>query len=93
MAINMAALGAEMDARLDSGVDTFALNIPSDFQRDVLAGRRPPTTHFVALAKGILYRGAGLDIVWPQFLALIAIGATFFSVANARFRSTIATMA
>lgn len=32
---------AEMDARMDAGLDTFALDIPPDFQRDVLAGRRP----------------------------------------------------
>ena len=32
---------AEMDARMDAGFDTFALNIPPGFQRDVLAGRTP----------------------------------------------------
>lgn len=32
---------AEMDARMDAGLDTFALVIPPDFQRDVLAGRSP----------------------------------------------------
>ena len=32
---------AEMDARMDAGMDTFALNIPPDFQRDLLAGRQP----------------------------------------------------
>src|SRR5215831_12212116 len=32
---------AEMDARMDAGLDTFALNIPPNFQRDVLAGRSP----------------------------------------------------
>jgi len=31
----------EMDRRMDSGLDTFALDIPPDFQRDVLAGRSP----------------------------------------------------
>ncbi len=31
----------QMDARLDAGIDTFALDIPPDFQRDVLAGRKP----------------------------------------------------
>jgi ABC-2 type transport system permease protein len=30
-----------MDARMDAGLDTFALDIPPDFQRDVLAGRSP----------------------------------------------------
>ena len=28
----------EMDARMDAGLDTFALNIPPNFQQDVLAG-------------------------------------------------------
>src|SRR5947209_18059973 len=32
---------AEMDARMDAGLDTFALNIPPRFQEDVLAGRAP----------------------------------------------------
>ena len=32
---------AEMDARMDAGLDTFALDIPPNFQRDVLAGRNP----------------------------------------------------
>ncbi|BBN59566.1 ABC transporter permease [Hydrogenovibrio marinus] len=29
----------QMDARMDAGVDTFSLHIPSGFERDVLAGR------------------------------------------------------
>lgn len=48
-----------------------------------------PTTHFVALAQGILYRGAGIDVVWPQFLAMAAIGVVFFLLALARFRKAI----
>ncbi|MFL1405051.1 ABC transporter permease [Marinobacter sp. M1N3S26] len=45
-----------------------------------------PTTHFVSLAQGILYRGAGIDVVWPQFLALTSIGAAFFGAAMVLFR-------
>lgn len=30
-----------MDARMDAGLTTFALDIPPNFQRDVLAGRKP----------------------------------------------------
>ena len=30
-----------MDARLDAGLDTFALHIPAGFQHDLLAGRSP----------------------------------------------------
>jgi ABC-2 type transport system permease protein len=32
---------AEMDRRMDNGLDTFALNIPPNFQRDLLAGKVP----------------------------------------------------
>jgi ABC-2 type transport system permease protein len=32
---------AEMDARMDAGMDTFALDIPPNFERDLLAGRQP----------------------------------------------------
>ncbi|VTM40300.1 antibiotic transport system permease component [Klebsiella quasipneumoniae] len=52
-----------------------------------------PTTHFVSLAQGILYRGASFSIVWPQFLTLLAIGAVFFTIALLRFRKTIGQMA
>jgi len=52
-----------------------------------------PTTHFVALGKAILFRGASLNVVWLQFLALIAIGAAFFVIALTRFRKTISEMA
>ncbi|HPB90622.1 MAG TPA: ABC transporter permease [Rugosibacter sp.] len=52
-----------------------------------------PTTHFVAAAQAILYRGAGLDVIWPQVLALTAIGAVFFVAALAHFRKSIRQMA
>ncbi|HTN74987.1 MAG TPA: ABC transporter permease [Pirellulaceae bacterium] len=51
-----------------------------------------PNTHFVMLSQGILYRGAGLAVVWPQFVALAVIGAAFFGLTLARFRQTIGTM-
>src|SRR5690606_12768670 len=31
----------EMDARMDAGLDSFALDIPPEFQSDLLAGKRP----------------------------------------------------
>ncbi len=49
-----------------------------------------PSTHFVAFSQSILYRGAGLDVVWPQFLAVAVIGALFFGLAILRFRSVVA---
>lgn len=52
-----------------------------------------PNTHFVMLAQAILYRGAGLSVVWPQFIALALIGVFLFAMSLARFRKTIGTMA
>lgn len=47
-----------------------------------------PSTHFVSFAQSILYRGAGLDVVWPQFLLVAVIGGLFFVLAILRFRSS-----
>jgi ABC-2 type transport system permease protein len=52
-----------------------------------------PDAHFVTAAQAILYRGAGLDVVWPPFLALAAMGAVFFAIALGRFRRTTSAMA
>ena len=48
-----------------------------------------PTTYFVRLAQGILYRGAGLDVIWRDLLLMTAVGACFFSVALIRFRKAV----
>jgi len=48
-----------------------------------------PTTHFVELAQAILFRNAGAAIVWPQLLALAAIGSTFFIGALSRLRKSL----
>ncbi|HBP4632926.1 TPA: ABC transporter permease [Pseudomonas aeruginosa] len=49
-----------------------------------------PTTHFVSMAQAVLYRGAGLGLVWPQFLAMAGIGLVFFMVALTRLRRSVA---
>jgi ABC-2 type transport system permease protein len=52
-----------------------------------------PTTHFVSAAQAILYRGAGIDVVWPQMLWLLLIGSVLFAYSLGRFRRTISQMA
>ncbi|MBV9238569.1 MAG: ABC transporter permease [Xanthobacteraceae bacterium] len=49
-----------------------------------------PSTHFVSFAQSILYRGAGIGVVWPHFLATALIGSLFFGLALWRFRSVTA---
>jgi ABC-2 type transport system permease protein len=52
-----------------------------------------PSTHFVAFAQSILYRGAGINVVWPQFIIVGAIGGLFFAFAVLRFRKSTAQAA
>lgn len=49
-----------------------------------------PSTHFVAFAQAILYRGAGLGTVWPAFGATAAVGLAVLAAALLRFRATLA---
>ena len=43
--------------------------------------------------QAILYRGAGIDVVWRSFVALALIGALLFALSLRRFRATIAQLA
>ncbi|MFJ3057507.1 ABC transporter permease [Herbaspirillum sp. NPDC087042] len=76
--------------QLLSGGSTPRESMPQLVQDIMLVA---PTTHFVAAGQAILYRGAGLEVVWPQLLAIFAIGAVLFAAALARFRKTISQMA
>jgi len=49
-----------------------------------------PSTHFVSFAQAILYRGAGFEVVWPEFAVVAAIGVVFFAGALLRFRRIVA---
>lgn len=72
-----------------SGGSTPRESMPALVQNVMLVA---PTTHFVSASQAILYRGAGLDVVWPQLLAIAGIGAGFFAFALNRFRRTIGQM-
>ena len=76
--------------QLLSGSMTPRESMPQLVQDIMLAA---PTTHFVELAQAILYRGAGIGVVWKPFLALALIGSALFALALTRFRRTISQMA
>ncbi len=52
-----------------------------------------PTTHFTELSQAILYRGAGLTVVWPSLLALAVIGVSLFTLTLHSFRRAMTKMA
>jgi ABC-2 type transport system permease protein len=67
-----------------SGAMTPRESMPDIIQHIMLAA---PNTHFIILSQAILFRGAGLAVVWPQFVALAVIGSALFWLALKRFRA------
>ena len=78
-----------MPLQMLSGGVTPRESMPEFVQQIMIAA---PTTHFVKLAQGIIFRGGAFDVIWPQFLALGLISAALFGVALMRFRKTIGSM-
>ena len=72
-----------------SGGSTPRENMPEIIQHIMLLA---PTTHFVALGQSILFKGAGISIIWKSFAALFATGSLFFAIALSRFRKTLSLL-
>lgn len=92
VALSMPQLGLlfmmiAMPMNLLSGSNTPLESMPPLLQTVMQAS---PSTHFVSFAQAILYRGAGIDAVWPQFIAVALIGGLFFGLALLRFRKVAA---
>lgn len=72
-----------------SGATTPRENMPVVVQYLMLAA---PDTHYVMMTQAILYRGAGLAVVWPQLVTMALLAAVFFGLALLRFRRTISSL-
>lgn len=73
-----------------SGSNTPLESMPV-FLRTIM--QASPSTHYVSIAQAILYRGAGFETVWPQFLEVALIGGVFLGLGLLRFRSVAARSA
>jgi ABC-2 type transport system permease protein len=62
-------------------------SMPRFFQ---VATQISPATHYIKFAQAVLYRAAGLDVVWPHFAVLVVLGGGFLAIALARFRTMLA---
>lgn len=76
-----------MPLQMLSGGLTPRESMPEIIQNIMLAA---PTTHFVSLAQAVLYRGAGIAVVWPSLVAMTVIGCIFFLLALSLFRRSLA---
>jgi ABC-2 type transport system permease protein len=48
-----------------------------------------PSRHFLAFAKAVAFRGAGLAAVWMQLALMISLGAAFFAASLVLFRRSM----
>lgn len=48
-----------------------------------------PSTHYVAYSQAVLFRDAGMDIVWPKLVWMAGLGAVYTTIALMRFRSML----
>ncbi len=83
----MMAIPCFVVMNLLSGATTPVESMPQVFQ---VVMKVLPSTHFVAAAQAVLYRGAGADIIWPQMLLMAGQGAVFLGLALSRFRRMLA---
>lgn len=50
-----------------------------------------PSTHYVKFSQSVLFRGAGLDVVWGQLVWMIGLAAIYLSIALGRFRTMLSS--
>lgn len=48
-----------------------------------------PLRFMLVIVRGIFLKGLGLDVLWPQFAALLGLGIVVLGVAVSRFRKTL----
>ena len=48
-----------------------------------------PSRHFLAFAKAVVFRGAGVAKVWPELLLMAGLGSVFFAASLALFRRSM----
>lgn len=73
-----------MPAILLSGFMFPISSMPESFQWLTLLN---PMRYFLEMVRGLFLKGVGLDALWPQYLALLAMGVGVLWFATARFRA------
>lgn len=49
-----------------------------------------PLRYFLVIIRGVFLKGVGFDVLWPQFAALLGLGALVMAFAVGRFQKTLA---
>jgi len=48
-----------------------------------------PLRYFIEICRGVFLKGSGIDILWPQFVALAVFGVGIMAFSSARFRKRL----
>jgi len=80
------AIPAFLVMSLLSGAYTPRDSMPVPLQ---LIMQLSPSTHFVSFAQAVLFRNAGIDVVWRHFAIVVILGALFLISALVRFRKVM----
>jgi ABC-2 type transport system permease protein len=48
-----------------------------------------PMRYYLVVVRSIFLKGSGLDILWPQLIGLLGLGAAFIGISVARFRKQL----
>lgn len=82
----MAGFLVMLPAILLSGTMTPIASMPTWMQPLTYVN---PLRYFISFLRKSLLEGAGLDVLWPNLVALACLGATLFILASLRFRRTL----
>jgi ABC-2 type transport system permease protein len=48
-----------------------------------------PLRHFLVIIRGVFLKGVGFGVLWPELVALLAMGVVVMTFAVSRFRKTL----
>jgi len=48
-----------------------------------------PSRHYMSASQAIVFKGAGLETVWPEFMWMALLGATLLTISLLRFRQSV----
>jgi ABC-2 type transport system permease protein len=48
-----------------------------------------PLRYFLVILRGIFLKGNGINILWPQMAALLALGITVITISSLRFKKRL----
>jgi ABC-2 type transport system permease protein len=83
VATQVATMTSVLPSMLLSGFIFPIENLPLPLR---LISRLVPARYFVSTLRGVLLRGNGLDVLWPQLVAMTLFAALMLTVATRRFQ-------